>query len=256
MQNVEVDYWQGIDDRICPLHEDGTVEVQQDQITNFWESLVKRCPRAKRVIVNQCWTSLQARKETQCVPRALQHLIQSSPLGVRASAFIVEKGEDLHADTCVTASSAEKWQRAVYQLSAESRWEKIKSKQDWETILAPAKQYNGPVGRFQEIQRRSSLAILHEYGMWPIIVEAVDRYHFDGGINKPFACPSSSCDGYFQKAGEWTIHAAEMHYQESLTGDEFRNMPQAVREEFQGREKRLAEQSEQIEQDVKQVRNE
>lgn len=64
VQNVEVDYWQGIDDRICPLHEDGTVEVQQDQITNFWESLVKRCPRAKRVIVNQCWTSLQARKET------------------------------------------------------------------------------------------------------------------------------------------------------------------------------------------------
>lgn len=47
-----------------------------------------------------------------------------------------------------------------------------------------------------------------------------------------------------------------MHYQESLTGDEFRNMPQAVREEFQGREKRLAEQSEQIEQDVKQVRDE
>ncbi|KAF2844275.1 hypothetical protein T440DRAFT_27683 [Plenodomus tracheiphilus IPT5] len=139
VQNVEVDYWQGTDDRICPLHEDGTVEVQQDQIKNFWESLGRRCPMAKRVIVNQCWTSLRARKEVHCVPKALQHLIQTHPTGVRASVFIVEEEVDLHAGASVTTSCAEKWQRAVYQLSADSRWEKVKSQQDWDTVLAPAK---------------------------------------------------------------------------------------------------------------------
>ncbi|PVI07714.1 hypothetical protein DM02DRAFT_700709 [Periconia macrospinosa] len=44
--------------------------------------------------------------------------------------------------------------------------------------------------------------------------QALDRHHFDMGRNEPFSCPVASCTAYFSKSGQWTIHAAEEHYQE------------------------------------------
>jgi hypothetical protein len=153
VQNVQVDYTVGTQNRICPLR-DETVEVRPDQITEFWASFAKRCPRAKRVIVNQCLTPVPSVRETHRVPRALQVLVQSSPTGIRASAFIVEKEVNVPAGSGATTLSAQKWQRAVYQLSADSRWEKVKSSQVWKMILVPAKRFSGPVGHFQELLLR------------------------------------------------------------------------------------------------------
>jgi hypothetical protein len=83
-----------------------------------------------------------------------------------------------------------------------------------ETILSPPKRFDGPVGQFANFQHEFSLVQLQEDGLWPLMVEALDRHHFYSGNHEPFTCPPSTCTVSFLKAGEWTVHAAESHYQE------------------------------------------
>lgn len=115
VQNVQVNYWGGTDDMICPLRNE-IVEIRQDRIADFWKMFTQRRPRAKRVVVNQYWLSAPWREETQRVPRALQLLVQSSQIA--SSAFIVEEA-DVPAGPNATATSAKQWQRAVYQRRAD-----------------------------------------------------------------------------------------------------------------------------------------
>jgi hypothetical protein len=251
VENVQIDYGMGAQKRICPLR-DEIVEVQQDRITDFWKIFTTRCPKAKRVIVNQSWTSLPTRKETQSVPMSLQLLVQSSPSGITASAFVVEE-ENAPAGSCAAASGAQKWQRVVHRLCADSSWEKIKLGQDWKAILVPAKRFTDPVGRFQELQYRSSLLMLEEDGLWPISVETLDRYHFEGNENGSFLCPLVGCDAYFQKAGEWTMHAAELHNQNRIEDECVKLLP---RGEFEERREMVAEKRERIWQDARKIREE
>ena len=254
VQNVQVNYWEGTDNIICPLRNE-TVEIRQDRIADFWKVFTQGCPRAKRVVVNQCWMSAPWRQETQRVPRALQLLVQSSPPGITASAFIVEEVHVL-AGLNKTATSAEQWQRAVYQQRADSSWERVGLGQDWMAVLVPAKRFAGLVERFQEVLLRGSLLTLEEDGLWPGLVEALDRYHFDGGRNRPFSCPSAGCDQYFQEAGEWTKHAAELHNQEWMGGGRFELLPQAIRGEFEQRGAVLARKRKKIWQDARAIRRE
>jgi hypothetical protein len=254
VQNVQVEYELGAEDSICPLR-DETVEVQQDRITDFWKVFTKRCPRAKRVIVTQSWMSLPTRKETQSVPKALRLLLESCPLGITASSFVVEE-----ADVCTGLYAAvlgvQKWQRVVHQLGADKSWEKTKVGQDWKAILVPAKRFTGPVGRFQEVQYRGSLLVLEEDGLWPILVEALDRYYFEDGKSRGFLCPSAGCNEHFQKAGEWTIHAAELHNHEWRRDERLQLLPQAIRGEFKERERILGEKRKKIEQEARKIHEE
>ncbi|KAH6615284.1 hypothetical protein C7974DRAFT_403617 [Boeremia exigua] len=186
VQNVQIEYRVDAEDIICPLR-DGVVKVQPDQIAHFWTTFTKRCPKAKQAVVNQSWTSQTRGETTQRVPEALELLIRSCPPKIAAFAFIAEEAESL-VGSSASALSAYKWQRAVYQPGAGSLWEKVKLGRDWKTVLVPAKPLSGLVGRFQECQRRGLLLMLEEDGLWPILVEALDRYHFDEGRSKSFSC--------------------------------------------------------------------
>jgi hypothetical protein len=106
VQNVQVNYWEGTDNEICRLG-DETVEIQYDRIADFWKAFTQRCPRAKTLVVNQCWISSPSRKETHRVLMALRLLLQSSPPGITASAFIVEEA-DVSSCLDTTGLSAEK----------------------------------------------------------------------------------------------------------------------------------------------------
>jgi hypothetical protein len=233
VQNIQVDYGTRVPYRICPSRDD-IEEVRQDRIRDFWKTFQKRFPSAKRVIINQDWMSL-AREKTHSVSKGLRHLVRSSPSRIATCAFVVENANaNALADIIASNPRSEKWQRAVYQPCPDGSWEKIKLGQDWKTVLVPAKQFSGILGRFHELRHRESLLWLEEDGLWPILVEALDRYHFDEGRNRPFLCPSAGCgrDRYFQKAGEWTIHAAEFHNQEWM-GDDWANiLPETMQCEF------------------------
>jgi hypothetical protein len=91
-------------------------------------------------------------------------------------------------------------------------WALAKLSQLWKKIPPPAKQFNSPVGKFTQIAYDSNMIQQEQDGLWPLMVEALDRYHFDMGNHNPFSCLALTCDAFFQKAGEWTVHADKSHY--------------------------------------------
>jgi hypothetical protein len=119
----------------------------------------------------------------------------------------------------------------------------------------PPKLFNGPVGRFRKLRYQLHYNIhLQQYGLWPLMGEALDRHFFDLGRNTSFACPLPSCTAYFTQAGEWTTHAAKVHYQEwkslleilpsTSVGAELRNRNEALEQktkEVQGQFKDITD---------------
>ncbi|XP_014562439.1 hypothetical protein COCVIDRAFT_32903 [Bipolaris victoriae FI3] len=211
VQNIQIDCDLGTRHQIC-LIRNGAKEVQQDRIRHFWDVFQRRCPRAKRVIINQIEVSISTGKGVNCLEKALQHLVQSSPPGILASASSVQEA-DVPADIGASDPSTQNLQIAVYQRCPDSSWKKNNLGKHWKAVLVPAKRFSGPVGRIYEIRYRDSLEDMKYWGFWITVVEAVDRYHFDKGRNWPFSCPLKECDVYFQEAGEWTRHALEFHPQ-------------------------------------------
>jgi hypothetical protein len=77
----------------------------------------------------------------------------------------------------------------------------------------PLKQFNVPVGGFGKLLYDQYTKIpLQRYGLLLLVVEALDRYHFDMERDDPFSCPIPSCEAHFDKAGQWAVHAAEAHF--------------------------------------------
>jgi hypothetical protein len=118
-------------------------------------------------------------------------------------------------------------------------WEKSEPEKARKTILMPPNKFVGPVGGFSELVYQCYKKIpFQRYCLWPLMVEALDRHYFDMGHDKSFLCPLSGCAAYFSQAREWTVHAAEAHYQEwmkllevlpsSSVGDDLRDRNQAL----------------------------
>ena len=79
----------------------------------------------------------------------------------------------------------------------------------------PPKQFKGPVGHYMRLRYQAHKKIpLQRFGLWPLMIEALDCYHFDGVRDQPFSCPLSGCVAYFNEGGEWSVHAAEVHHRE------------------------------------------
>jgi hypothetical protein len=246
IQNVLIDYHMGIESKICPMH-DQTMVVRPERIAAFWKNLIKRCPNVKRVVIDQNWLSHSWRKESQRVPRAARILIHSSPSYIQTSAFIVEETENSPTAHSASTPSDPVYQRSLYRPSAGGGvWAPVKVARPWKVILPPAKQFNGPVGKYEKLDYDSTLTLLQRNGLWSLMVEALDRHHFDMGNTKPFLCPSSNCDAFFQKAGEWSVHAAKSHYNDWVTGDRFRILPKELKVEFEEFEKAVDRKGDEI----------
>jgi hypothetical protein len=239
VQNLVVKYSGTTYWKLC-AHNDGIVTVRPEQIAAFWKSMSKRCPSVKRVVVDKNSLSPSWRNESQPVSRAVRMLLQSAPSSIHTSAFIVEKTAytpAVHSSSTPTTTS---FQRSLYRPSLGDMWAPVSSFQPWKTIVPPAKQFNGPVGRFTQLDYDTAITKLQRDGIWPLMVEALDRHHFDMGNHEPFSCPSPTCDVYFQEAGQWTVHAAESHYRDWVVGDRFSTLPSKLRVEFEEREKAFA----------------
>lgn len=80
--------------------------------------------------------------------------------------------------------------------------------------MMPAKQFIGLVSEFKKL-RHDFFQNLHlqRYGLWPLMVEALDRHQFDGGKEGPFPCVIPDCHVYLDKLGAWKLRAAEAHFQ-------------------------------------------
>ncbi|KAF2111565.1 hypothetical protein BDV96DRAFT_582396 [Lophiotrema nucula] len=245
VQNVEIEYQRGRDDEICPRY-DGVMDIRQKLITNLWKSLKKRFPIAKRVVINQNWPSPPWRNETEPVPQALRILIQCCPPEIEAFAFIVEE-ENPTIGTSTSAPSMKKWQRSLYRRLAGGTWTRVATVRRHKTILMPMRHFHGPVGGFERLKHDGEVVRLQQYGLWPLSLEALDRHYFDDEKHKPFSCLYSDCDAYFEKAGQWTVHATESHVKDwRMGGKRFCILPDELRVVFEERERALESNGEEI----------
>jgi hypothetical protein len=212
VQNVEVECQPTISQKICQQRHE-TREIQHTLISVFWASLQAKFPRAKTVIINYNEERPRWDDENELCPLALHLLLQACPQGITSSILFLEKKR--HPIAGATDWRTATWQRCLFGQDKSGEWCKSKPNSVWKTVLMPPKQFNGLVGRFCKLRYQLYYTIrLQQYGLWPLMIEALDRHYFDLGRNTSFACPLPSCTAYFNQGGEWTVHAAKVHCQE------------------------------------------
>jgi hypothetical protein len=86
------------------------------------------------------------------------------------------------------------------------------------------------------------------------MIEALDRYYFDNGREVPFDCPLASCGTQFTRAGEWSIHAVDVHCEAWAAGDSMAFLPKALVEVFEKKVIALQETLEHIKKQLKMLR--
>ncbi|KAH3998276.1 hypothetical protein HBI81_083510 [Parastagonospora nodorum] len=255
IENILVECDAATERQIGPVH-DGVMVIRQDRITAFWDSLSKRCPNAKRVMINSCWAPRWPDTETLPVPCIWDMLVRQAPLQINTFAFIAEKvTKNSAARPSHLLSPTQEWQRSLYQPLACGSWRYVQSGRSWKTILPPTKLFNGPVGEYMALQHKSNVVQRQQDGLWVLMIEALDRHCYHKGENKPFSCPSVNCNAYFKQAGEWSVHTAEMHYNDWIAVNRFGILPVKLKREFEQQERALKEQSTQIIQSARHIQD-
>lgn len=213
VRNVEIEFHSGSDRYICP-QPDGKVEIRQDRITAFWNTLRQRFPKAKKVLINLNQRIPSWWEDAEPVPLPLRVLLYACPLDIKAFALVLEE-KRLPANTGnTTLVPTTQWHRSLYQPKAGGKWERTELSRSHRTVLMPPKQFQGPVGVFQELEYKGLRTSLKRTGLWPLMVQALDEHYFSHRQDNVLLCPSYGCNACFTKAGEWTIHAAEQHCRE------------------------------------------
>ncbi|OAL01836.1 hypothetical protein IQ06DRAFT_292641 [Phaeosphaeriaceae sp. SRC1lsM3a] len=254
VQNIEIQYEAGMDEKICPQTDEGT-EVRHDRLSYFWESFTKRFTNAKKVVFNQNRCTPPWRKDDEPVPHPIRALVESCTVDIQLYAFVLVEGTSLRKDKAESYDT-KKWQRSLYQHILGNRWLGVGLERPYRAVFMPAKRFNGRVGEFKWLEYDAFMVRLREFGLWPLMVEALDRYHFGSGEQTGFSCPASECNRVFSRAGEWTVHAAEEHYPEWLTGDRFSILPESLRVQFREREMELERRNARIYQQARDLRDE
>lgn len=250
VQNIEIEYEPSTNSDICPRRARRDV-IRQDRIAAFWDSVKQRFPSARSVVINQNGESGLWRSDG-AVPRPLRILLQAHPCTLQASALVSERQDipDVHGSTLT--QPVKTWKRALYQMVAGDVWQKQEYRRR-DTVLLPMKHWAGPAGEFERLKRQCFLVELQQYGLWPLAIEALDRYHFDCGKNEPFSCLWAGCDAYFKTPGAWTVHAAETHYQHP---SQFSILPNEIKTLFEERARSLEASNRQVRMQFKRIKEE
>jgi hypothetical protein len=255
VEHLEVEYPHLTNDTMYQQPYRATLNVRQDRVTLFWANLQLRFPRAKRVMFNHSAvrTIHEEHVRPPSVPLALQLLLQACPPSINASALVLES-QTPTSNTSMTNAPTSPWYRPVYRFRADNGlWEKSKRDPNYTTVFMPAKRFQGPVGEFRRIQYLWNQKIeLQRQGLWPLMVEARDRYHFDGKQHQPFSCLLLECNAYFDRPGLWMVHAAEVHptiHEQTLLSV----LPTSLRVEFGKRINGLESRTEALKEDYRRL---
>jgi hypothetical protein len=247
VQNVEIEYEPGSDDKIGPTGDNDGLELNYKRAQDFWTTFQTRFPRAKRVVVNQNWESLSIRQhDDEPVACCLKVLIEACPIEIDVLAFVlVEVGSGGCKRTARPV--ANNWHRVLYQLADDGGWKKVTTSGfKRKTILMPPKRFHGPVGGFEGLKYESGRIQLQQIGLGALAIEALDRHYFDREDPEPFHCPVSGCNVYLEKAGQWTQHAAEAHSTDLMMKSRFDILPNALQRIFEQRKNSLEQEEEAV----------
>ncbi|KAI8932007.1 hypothetical protein NX059_010903 [Plenodomus lindquistii] len=250
VQNVEIEFLAGDDRSICP-RPDGKVEIRQNRITAFWNTLKQRFPNAKRVVINANRRIPPWWEDAEPVPLPLRVLLYACPPDIKAFTLILEEKSVTAGTGNTTLMPKTTWQRSLYQAGADSGWERIELSGIRRTVLMPPKQFQGPVGEFRGFKYKGMKTYFKRISLWPLMLQAVDQHHFGYRRDTVLACPSHGCNACFTKAGEWTIHAAEQHCMEWR---KLELVPDRLRAAFQERQISLDKEDEDINRHCKDIK--
>lgn len=236
VQNVEIEHEEIQDDIIGPLRSGGESDIQHGVVRGFWKTLETKFPMLRKVIITQNWLPRSDRKYNNIISYCVKILAQSCPSNIDVSINVQENKTPILTNGIVQLPTSMRRQ-SVYQPTLYGSWTKATPYPNRRTISMPIKKFSGPVGEFEKkfyigfglFQRRIALGFL--------IVEAIDRHYFDKEIVETFSCIETGCDAYFEKAGQWTLHALQTHGFEMI-GTEYVEeyvlamLPKKLRERF------------------------
>ncbi|KAI9698343.1 MAG: hypothetical protein M1820_007505 [Bogoriella megaspora] len=254
VQNIEVEFKHGSDDGLYPARDD-TMLVQHGAAGTFWKALKKRFPNVRRVIINQIWQEWAFWEDLGFDSCGPQILVESCPPEIDVSAFVVEKkGSPIFNGTVYV--SRNRWKRSLCQLTENGEWKNSGSRFGRSKILLPMKRFCGPVGEFKALEYIRKRMCLAEIALGALLIEALDRYHFDEGKSEPFLCPIADCDAFFEMAGEWSVHAAEVHSNDIFSWLQFDILPTKLRGVFKGHYNGLEKASRNVERELFRISDE
>jgi hypothetical protein len=236
-QNVEVEYGY-MHDELWREREVGDLLLPEDMghhdVETIWTALMERCPKLKRVVFN--WKTMYKRDVEGGidVPRDLKALMQACPKGITAEALVMEEREELQwVDGTYSKFYNVGCRRARYRALGGENWEELEPASHRKVVLVPGKLFHGLVGQFENHGYSVGKLLFQYFALWPLVIEALDRHHFDDGRNSPFECPELECHMMFVKAGEWTIHAAATRHGWARVEDNlFDILPTELRDVF------------------------
>ncbi|CAN9323968.1 unnamed protein product [Alternaria alternata] len=213
VQNVEIEC-HCLYDELWPEHKANDPfcpeDARQDVVDIMWTTLRKTCPRIKSVVFNhqKIMSSIELEGAGN-VPECLKALIQACPRNIVAEVSTVEEREGRYWNNGTYSDFYNvECRRAHYRPLQGGGWEELVSKAKQDAVLVPGRRFRGIVGQFEKSYFLFRRRVLQERAFWPLVIEALDRYHFDDGRNNAFQCPNVDCGSVFTKPGEWTIHAA------------------------------------------------
>jgi hypothetical protein len=248
VQKVEIDCHPATVNRIC--HTENKRVTQRGAITSFWKSVTQRLPNVRKIVLNQYWQS-PPWWEHKAVMYPLRVLLKARPPGIEVAILVQERIDSVDIDNL--ASHTKKWQRSLYHPATGGGWIRCHKRRHDTTILIPNKQFNGPIGEYHRLGHDHERLWSQRFALWPLMIEALDRHHFDYGRNIPFTCPMSGCDAYMARSGEWMAHAVDSHCFHWSTRDFIPLLPDELRAIFEERVKSIEEMLDKIYQQYKKI---
>ncbi|CAI6342554.1 unnamed protein product [Periconia digitata] len=213
----------------------------------FWNIFRRRFPAAKKVVFNQTRTALlNYEREWGPVCPFLGKAVRTCPSDIDASVFIW-MSKSAGTPRRIGNPVVNDFHGVFHRPIENGEWEGvISSRVEWKRIMMPPKDCQGPVGEWERWEYQDRKITRQIYGLSILSIEALDRYYFDKKDPMPFHCPFSGCEAYLRKPGQWTLHAAETHYQLLFKRRELDFLPDDLRKEFEERYKELNRQREEV----------
>lgn len=260
IQNVEIEYLQGADFRIDPIRPAGQTDIQHELVSDFWSTFRRRFQRARKVIINQNWVPHLDREPVGLFSHALTALVTACPPDIDVSVSIRED-KSPNLDNANISLPKDIWYRSLHRHMPDGGWRKVPLYLDRTTLSMPIKTFHGPVGAYQKVWYWGNKLHLQRIALGFLIIEALDRYHFDDGELEPFSCPVAGCDAYFKRAGQWTLHATRMHRPDLIANEEvtetrLRMVPEELKECFKRHERNLVSKDIELAREVRRIQHE
>jgi hypothetical protein len=181
-----------------------------EQIRVFWETVQRRLPQLKHVILSDQCTRSERRP-----PALWKKVGRMCPASIDVSFY------HLNADDPYNGRSKRTWWRRVIN---QTTTHDANVRYDWEScselpeliVIPPNHEFRGPVGRYEHFNAKYADHNARRRATRMQRIAAMERLHFHQ-THKPFGCSAPDCTAWFAQPEEYTTHANKTRHDEKDT---------------------------------------